>query len=464
MTTGTNFWDHSIWSFVVTLTILLLAMLFAAILRQRFAFIRRFMIPSSVLGGFLILIVGFIVQQITGKPLFDRSLLETLTYHGLGLGFAAMSLRNLDRQSKEYKGDSFRTSLSVVSSYLIQGIIGLLLSLLLFYLIGSFFGSGMILPMGYGQGPGQAYNWGRTYENLYGFEDGTSFGLTVAAMGFIASSIGGIIYLNRMRKQGLLAEREDPQHQAVTPQQIQGDNEIPVSDSIDKLTVQLALVFLSYLLAYLTMRGLNSLIETGVLGKFGVNTLQPLIWGFNFLFSTLFGILVKTVFRLLQKKGVIKQHFTNTFMQDRIAGFMFDVMVVASIAAINLSAFTHAQFVLPLALMCIGGAVLTYIYLNYFCRKLFPDYRHEAFLSLYGMLTGTASTGVILLREADPRFATPAANNLVYQQGYAILFGAPLMLLMGFGAQKPVNAWITLGVMAVMLVILNFIAFHRKKK
>ena len=463
MTTGTNFWDHGIWAFVVTLTVLLLAMLVAAILRQRFGFIRRFMIPSSVLGGFLILIVGFIVQKISGEPLFDRAMLETLTYHGLGLGFAAMSLRNLDRQNQEYKGDSFRTSLSVVSSYLIQGIIGLLISLLLFYLIGSFFGSGMILPMGFGQGPGQAYNWGRTYENLYGFGDGTSFGLTVAAMGFIASSIGGIIYLNRMRKKGLLADRQEPAHQMVTPQQIQGDNEIPVSDSIDKLTVQLALVFLSYMLAYLTMRGLNCVIETGALGSFGTNTLQPLIWGFNFLFSTLFGILVKTVFRLLQKKGVIKQHFTNTFMQDRIAGFMFDVMVVASIAAINLSAFTHAQFVLPLVLMCIGGAVLTYLYLDFFCKRLFPGYRHEAFLSLYGMLTGTASTGVILLRECDPRFATPAANNLVYQQGYAILFGAPLMLLMGFGAQKPLNSWITLGVMAVMLVILNLIAFRKKK-
>ena len=463
MTTGTNFWDQSIWSFVITLTVLLLAMLLAAILRQRFAPIRRFMIPSSVLGGFLILLANFVYLLISGRHIFDRALLETLTYHGLGLGFAAMSLRNLDRQSQEHKGDSFRTSLSVVSSYLIQGVIGLLVSLLLYYLIGSFFGSGTILPMGYGQGPGQAYNWGRTYENLYGFEEGTSFGLTIAAMGFIASSIGGIIYLNKMRGQGLLKAREEAQQEGLSPQHIQGENEIPISDSIDKLTVQLALVFFSYLLAYLTMRGLNAIIETGALGKFGTNTLQPLIWGFNFLFSTLFGLLVKSLFRMLQKKGIIKQHFTNTFMQDRIAGFMFDMMVVASIAAINLSAFTHAEFVLPLVVMCVGGAVVTYFYLDYYCKRIFPGYRHEAFLSLYGMLTGTASTGVILLREADPRFTTPAANNLVYQQGYAILFGAPLMLLMGFSPQSPGNSWITIGVFVVMLAVLNYIAFRKKR-
>ena len=101
MTTGTNFWDQSIWSFVITLTVLLLAMLVATVLRQRFSLIRRFMIPSSVLGGFLILLANVIHLLITGRHIFDRALLETLTYPGLGLGFAAMSLRNLDRRSKE---------------------------------------------------------------------------------------------------------------------------------------------------------------------------------------------------------------------------------------------------------------------------------------------------------------------------------------------------------------------------
>ena len=464
MTTGINFWDGSIWTFVTTLTILLIAMLAAAMLRRAFPFIRKLMIPSSVLGGFLILLIGFLYNKLTGHNLFDRSLLETLTYHGLGLGFAAMSLRNLDQHNKEYKGDSFRTSLSVVSSYLIQGVAALLITILLSFFLKNFFASGLLLPMGYGQGPGQAYNWGRTYENTYGFTDGASFGLTVAAMGFIASSVGGIIYLNRLRRKGIVAESSEYQEEAITPEQLFGKDEIPMADSIDKFTVQLALVFGTYTLAYLTMRGVNAIIETGALGNFGYNTLQPLIWGFNFLFATLFGILVKNIFRALQRKGVIKQAYTNTFMQNRIAGFMFDVMVVASIAAINLSAFTHPEFVVPLLLICVIGAVLTYLYLDVFCRKVYPAYRHEAFLSLYGMLTGTASTGVILLREVDPSFDTPAANNLVYQQGWSILFGAPMLLLMGVAPQSMGKAFMTIGIMAVMFIVLNFIAFKAKKR
>ena len=52
----------------------------------------------------------------------------------------------------------------------------------------------------------------------------------------------------------------------------------------------------------------------------------------------------------------------------------------------------------------VTGLVSTYVY-NYFVAKtLFPAYREEQFLTMYGMLTGTASTGVALLREIDNKF------------------------------------------------------------
>ena len=468
MTSGTNFWDASVWSFVGTLAILFVTMLFANILRHQIPAIRKLMIPSSVLGGFLILLIAFLYKEITGNAMFQSSVLEMLTYHGLGLGFAAMSLRELDQAQKEgggkMKGDAFDTALNVVGSYLVQGTFGLAVTMGLAGVLHSFFASGLILPMGYGQGPGQAYNWGHTYELSYNFTDGTSFGLTVAAMGFVASSVGGIIYLNKLRRKGIVQGEAGDYEEDLSAQTITGENEIGLSESLDKFTVQLSLVFGSYGLAYLFMKGVDAIIETGALGNLGYNTLRPLIWGFNFLFSTVFALLVKNIFRGLQKKGVIKKKYTNTFMQNRIAGFMFDIMVVASIAAINLKAFTRPEFIVPLIVICAGGAVLTYFYCNFFCKKVFPEYRHEAFLSLYGMLTGTASTGVILLREIDPQFKTPAANNMVYQQTWAILFGAPMLLMMGFAPQSTKNALITMGVMVVMFFVLNGIALLRAKK
>ena len=85
---------------------------------------------------------------------------------------------------------------------------------------------------------------------------------------------------------------------------------------------------------------------------------------------------------------------------------------------------------------------------------------------MYGMLTGTASTGIILLREVDGDFKTPAADNLVYQNFPAIIFGFPMMLLANFA---PTNPGLTLVILIAFFAVMNVILFRnqifrRKKK
>lgn len=463
MTTGINFWDSGVWSFIITITLLLVAMITANVLRNLIKPLRTLMIPSSVLGGFLLLLANFIAIKITGNSLFRGSILEMLTYHGLGLGFVAMSLRTNEKKKEKKQAGAFDTGITVVSTYLLQGIVGLLISVGLYYAIGSFFGSGLLLPMGYGQGPGQAYNWGRTYENIYGFINGTSFGLTVAAMGFVSASIGGVIYLNVLRKKGRFSGEigKNIEDDNLSAETITGSDEIPLSESMDKLTVQIALVFISYMLAYIFMSSINALINTGIFGSFGYNTIQPLIWGFNFLFGTIFAMLLKAVLKMLRKTGIMKREYTNNFMQTRIAGFMFDLMVVASIAAIDLSAFKIRKFIVPLTIMCVVGAVISYFYLEFICKRIYQGYHIEAFLALYGMLTGTASTGIILLREFDPKFETPAAENLVYHQPWAIVFGFPMLMLLSYAPQSVSKAMITFAVLTVLFIFMNILQFRK---
>ena len=78
---------------------------------------------------------------------------------------------------------------------------------------------------------------------------------------------------------------------------------------------------------------------------------------------------------------------------------------------------------------------------------------------MYGMLTGTASTGIILLREIDGDFQTPAADNMVYQNFPAIVFGFPMMLLATLAPQKPV---LTLIILAVFFIAMNVLLFRRQ--
>lgn len=471
MTGSLNFWDYEVWRFVVMLAVLTGGMLLANLLRRVIKPLRRSLIPSSVIAGFLILFIEKLYYAATGISMFTTVALESLTYHGLGIGFIAVALRSSEKQSgKKARRDIFNTSLVVVTTYLLQALIGLAITLLLSYVLGNWACGGMLLPMGYGQGPGQAYNWGHIYEtatDYAAFPNGTSFGLTVAAMGFISASLGGVFYLSRMRRSGNpkanISDAEEVEN--LTAEMITARGEIPLSESMDKFTVQAGMVLLVYLLAF----GFMWFVSLGLdrLGGFWAGTIKPLIWGFNFLVGTGFAVLLKLIFRKCRQRGLIKRQYLNDFLLNRLSGFMFDLMVVASIAAIDLSAFTHREFIIPLVLICAAGMFATYWYNKRVCFRLFPDYPDESFLALYGMLTGTASTGIILVREIDPLFSTPASGNIIYQNLWAIIFGFPMLLLLGVVAQSLTMSWITLGLLLVLffaMYVLMYRSFIFKKR
>ena len=109
---------------------------------------------------------------------------------------------------------------------------------------------------------------------------------------------------------------------------------------------------------------------------------------------------------------------------------------------------------LPFIIMSILGGVITLYYLIILCRKIYPGYEYEALLSMYGMLTGTISSGILLLREIDPEFKTPAANNLIYGSSFAIVFGAPMLLLIGLAPESITTTWIVLGILPVYMAFL----------
>lgn len=457
----TNFWDSNVWGFFNICALLLVSLLTANALKRAFRFLEASLIPTSVLAGALLLLISEAVRLITGVEIFETAFfdgrgiehMELLTYHMLGLGFVASTFKSASgKLGKKRTGEIFDTGVTTVSNYLIQGVLGLIISLIAVLVVKDFFpAAGVLLPFGYGQGTGQAMNYGNIYETQYGFVGGKSFGLTIAALGFLSASIGGVIHLNILRRQGKIKPRRD-QEGGLRSEEIQSANEIPMMDSIDKMTIQVALVAAAYLLAYLFMLGLGALLPG----------MKAVVYGFNFLLGVLAASLIKLTLRLLKKAGVVKRDYVNSFLMTRVSNFCFDLMVVAGIAAIRLGVLEKYWGVI--LIMGVLGAVLTYFYNRLVARKLFPDYEQEQFLMMYGMLTGTASTGTILLREIDEDFRTPAADNMVYQNFPAIVFGFPMMLLATLAPKKPV---LTLVILAAFFAVMNVILFRRsifKKK
>lgn len=475
MTTGSNFWDINIWVFVLVLGAIFLSMLLANLLIKVIKPLKKSLIPAPVLGGFIMLGGYYLFKLIVG---FDeniilpiQNILEILTYHCLGIGFVATALKTTkkieEKKNKAQKG-FFDSALVVVGNYVVQAIIGLTVSIPLFFILGSWPASGLLVPMGFGQGPGQAFNWGSNYEantieSTFGaFKYGKSFGLSVAALGFIAASIGGVIYLNIERKKGNIKMiHDEEENKEPSLENFTDKGEIPDSESIDKASVEIGLILIAYTISFFLIFGISKLCDiSGV--NFLINTVKPLFWGFNFIFGTLIATIIKVILNRLRKKGIIKRQYTNNYMLDRASGVAFDIMVVAAIAAIDLSAFAHPEFIVPLIVMCVLASVGTYFYTKFVCYRLFKDYKEEAFVSMYGMLTGTASTGVILLREIDPKFRTPAANNLVFQSLYAILLGGPILLAMGSLPKTWTSLIIWVSIIVVYFVLIIFITFREK--
>ncbi len=439
------------WRWLIQFCILATALLLGNALRTNVPFLKKSLLPSALLGGLLLLIF----KAFPGcREMINKPMMEVVTYHALGLGFVALALKNNKIESKSTPMKVIETGALTASTYVIQGIVGLLVSIP-FFLFGKrlFYAAGLLLPMGYGQGPGQALNFGKIFSGWASEQGldfaGADFGLSIAAMGFIVGSVIGVIYMNILRRKGKLAKEKLAGEQRNKLEDYEGKNEIPDAESIDKLSVQVCMVLFVYFLVYL----FTNWIQGMELGKFGTNTLKPMLWGFNFLIGTLFGIFFKWILNRFKKAKLMRREYINNYMLNRISGFCFDVMIVAGTAAINFEEF--GKFVVPFSIICLLGALVTFFYVLFISKHLYPNYKYEGFFSMFGMLTGTASNGMILLREIDPKFETPAANNLVLQTLAAIVLGFPVLLLMGFAPQSLKATWITLGILVAFWALLT---------
>ena len=157
------------------------------------------------------------------------------------------------------------------------------------------------------------------------------------------------------------------------------------------------------------------------------------------------------------------RQYQNNYLLSRISGLAFDLMIITGIASIDISDLKG--YWVPFIILSVVGGVVTFVYLKLLCDRIYPQYKYEAFLGMFGMLTGTISSGVLLLREIDPEFETPASNQLVVGSSFGIAFGFPVLLLVKYAANGDTAVWIALGLATLYLVALTaFILLAGRKK
>lgn len=443
--------NHSLWDIFVWLGVIAGLLLLANVINRKVKLVRQLLIPTAALAGFLLLAL-----RSTGLLRVPGDLLEHITYHGIALGFIALSLK----PGKQDTGGAFamKSGALIVSTYLLQAILGLIVSMLLAYTFmpDLFKASGILLPMAFGQGSGQANNVGSTYEAL-GFIGGRSFGLSLAAVGYLCACVVGVWYTRKLINTPAKTGHElKVVSGSITTETFEDAGETPLTESVDRLSMQVALVLASYLLTYLVTRLLTDGLGAAVPGL--ARMLSPIIWGFNFITGSIVAMLLRMGIKVLRNRGIMTRQYQNSYLLTRISGLAFDLMIVAGIAAIDIADMRNLWA--PFLLMVGLGGISTYFFLRRLCRKLYPGFVEESFVAMYGMLTGTISSGILLLRQLDPEFRTRAADSLVVGSGTAILFGAPMLVLIGLAPQSPLMTLLTIIIAAVYLAFLLWLMFR----
>ena len=455
------------WSLLIDLGLVSTALLVATAIRHRFRFFQRYLIPNALTAGFLLLPFYNYVGPLVGV---GSENLGELVYHLLSLSFISMTLRANAPQASTGDGRIFATAVATLWQFGVQAIVGLLFTFLLMSTVmpDLFPGFGFLLPLGFVQGPGQAYAIGNGWAR-FGFAEAGSIGLTFAAMGFVFASFGGVFLINLGIRRKWLTEDflKGMDTSAVKSGIFPSRKRRPVaaemtteSEAIDSFTFHIAMVLGVYLLAFLLLSGITSALSN--LGPLFADLAENL-WGINFIFSALTGILVRTVMR---RTGLDFAVDSKTL--TRISGFSVDFMVAAAIGAISI--VVVQAFLLPILALSLIAGVLALVLVPWFCSRIFVDHQFHRTMMIFGVSTGTLPTGLALLRVIDPEFETPVASDYMYASGITFVFAIPFILAINLPAYAATTGnmmyfWAGLGVSVayVVFVLVAFLFIARRR-
>lgn len=448
------------WAVTLNIALIFALMFVAKFFKEKTGLFKNVIIPTSLLAGFLGLALG---PEVLGLFNFDLGLYEKLVFHFMAIGFIALTL---SEQSVKQKSDSVKSGLFIISTYCFQGVVGMLAVLALVVTVKPdlFVGLGLMLPLAYGQGPGFASSIGQSWDEAISLGFINQYGLTLSTVGFLVGGVIGVIMLNYyIRKHKIpvarLSKISKLQSKEMTLTSVKEVN------FFDNLTVQITWICMIYIASFFTIWGVASLLSQ--LGQIG-ETVASLVRGFNYLFGILLALLFKRVVSVLTKRGHRAEPMVDKYVMHNIASLSFNVMITASVMAISIQAIrSYWELLLVVSLV---GAVASLLFITWFARKVFLNNTLHYILAMFGMLTGTASTGMALLRGLDPDLETDVAKNFVLGSAVAAPLGIPLMVLLGlpiigYSEGNPIYYYITFfAILAYTLLMMSLLLWKTRKE
>ncbi len=406
------------WEIIIYFIFIGVLLFIGKLLKTKLPFLNRIVLPTALLGGTIGLLFSSVF--IPGSYTINVEFMRTIVYHCLALGFITLTLKEAKSKNKK---KSWSTGMIITSTYALQGFLGILIIMLFFS--DKFVGSGMLLALGFGQGPGLATSFGNMWNDMLN-NNGVALGASYAFIGFVFGGTVGVLLINLISKKRNITRTKRYEDESIDKKVIEIDviKEISVMDGI---TVQFVIISLIYGLVWLTLYLSHGLLVSENGGTIG-DTVYGLLEGFNFIIGIFYALLYKAILKLIRKSGKNIKFVTNDYVLSNLSSLFFNIMICGAVLTITIDFLANYGWIL-VTVSLIGG-IMTLLYLRFITHRVYEKFSDEYFVGLFGMLTGTASTGVALLKGIDKNLTTPVAEDLVLGSGTAITMAIPLFAIL----------------------------------
>jgi ESS family glutamate:Na+ symporter len=395
--------------------------------------LQKLFIPSSLIGGFLALVLG---PQVLGNlvrwsgyegtmlslfagGIFPEDMLTVwaaLPGFFINIIFATLFLgKKLPgiREIWNMAGPQVAFGQTVAWG---QYVFGILMAVLI---LTPFFGmdpvAGALIEIGFEGGHGTAAGLASTFKEV-GFPEGTDLSLGLATIGLLFSVIFGIILLNYGAKTGKTVILQNPGEISLEKSEQAGIVDFDARESagtittrpesIEPLSLHFAYVGVAIGIGYIILQALQ-LIEELTWGRItGVYLLEhiPL-----FPLAMIGGIILEL---FLDRYDKYKTLDRNLMM--RIQGLSLDILIVSAIATLSLDAI--GGNLAPFIILSIVGIVWNVAAFLFLGPRMIPSYWFERGIGDFGQSMGMTASGLLLMKIADPDNKSPALESFGYKQ------------------------------------------------
>ena len=421
-------------------------------IRLKFAIFSRFFLPSSIIAGFLFLLLG---PEVLGRIITRFDAFENLDYGvftehvhtvfasmpGLLISVIFASLfigKTIPNIKRIWMTAGPQVSFGQTVAWG-QYVVGLLVTLLL--LVPIFNANpmaGALIEISFEGGHGTAAGLADTFVEL-GFEEGADLALGLATVGVVGGVVFGVILINwgvRKQKTNYLKDPksfdEAELRGVVDMEDRKGSGVLTVSpQSIEPLALHLGVIGMAVLLGKLILEGLI-LLENATWARDGgtqIIAYMPL-----FPLAMLGGVIVQLFMMKFDKHKLVDREMIN-----RLQGLALDYLIVSAIATLSLQVIgQNIGTFLILALVGIFWNVFAFIVL---ARRMIPKNWFERGIGDFGQSMGMTAAGLMLIRIVDAKADTRALEAFGYKQllfepfvGGGIMTAISVPLIFNFGA------------------------------